>query len=193
MLDLLLELDISILEFIHQQLHYPILDAFLPYWREKTTWIPLYLFIIFYTIWKERWRGLLILIALIATVGLADTMSSRVIKKQVERLRPCNDVEVKDDILLLVDCGSGYSFTSSHATNHFAIAVFVLLLWGKRFRWLPILAVTWASIISFSQVYVGVHYPLDVMAGAILGSLTAYLGFSIYRFISSRRWNSISK
>jgi len=75
----------------------------------------------------------------------------------------------------MVHCGSGYSFTSSHATNHFALAVFIFLTLGKLgwyFRWPFIL---WATIIAYSQVYVGVHFPLDIISGAILGTLIGFI------------------
>ncbi|MEM9990942.1 MAG: phosphatase PAP2 family protein, partial [Bacteroidota bacterium] len=153
MLETVLQFDQLLFEIINQQLHYPFLDTILPYWREKTTWIPLYLLILGWAFWQYQWRAaLLIIVMLCATVGVADTVSSKIIKKQVERPRPCNNVHLKSDVLLLVDCGSGYSFTSSHATNHFSVAVFLILLWGRRLRWLKFVALFWASVIAFAQV-----------------------------------------
>ena len=111
--------------------------------------------------------------------GLADTTSSRLIKNTVKRVRPCNDENVKMHVKLLVPCGSGYSFTSSHAANHFAAAVFIIFTFLDNRKWLKWSLLVWAASISFGQVYVGVHYPLDVICGGLLGSgigwLCAYL------------------
>ncbi len=186
LLETLLEFDYALFQLINQDWHTPFLDTILPYWREKTTWIPIYLFIITYALWKYRWQGLLMMVMLVATLGLADTMSSKVIKKNVERLRPCKNEELKSDVKLLVDCGSGYSFTSSHATNHFSIAIFLILLWGYKHKWLPYALVFWATSIAFAQVYVGVHFPLDIVAGSLLGILIGYLGYQVYKFIQVR-------
>ena len=107
-------------------------------------------------------------------------MSSKVVKESVMRLRPCNDAEIKADVNLLVRCGSGYSFTSSHATNHFAIAAFISMTLGMvlpLIRWPFYL---WAASIAFGQVYVGVHYPFDVISGALLGWLIGVLAAKLY-------------
>lgn len=186
MLETLLELDYALFQLINQEWHTALLDAILPYWREKTTWIPLYLAVIVYAIWNYRWQGLLMVAMLLATVGLADTMSSKVIKKNVERLRPCKNPHLKSDVKLLVDCGSGYSFTSSHATNHFAIAIFLVLLWRRRHPFLRYILPFWAASIALAQVYVGVHYPLDILVGSLLGILIGVLGFRLYLFTSRR-------
>jgi undecaprenyl-diphosphatase len=121
-----------------------------------------------------------LLLALFLTVGIADLVSSKGLKKTVKRVRPCNDPAIQDEVVLLVGCGKAYSFTSSHATNHFAIGAFLAMTLGlyyKRWRWLFYF---WAGSIAFGQVYVGVHYPLDVIVGSILGLLIAYLMKSLY-------------
>ena len=82
-----------------------------------------------------------------------------------------------------MDCGSGYSFTSSHATNHFAIALFLVLLWGRKHPFLRYLFPLWAASIALAQVYVGVHYPLDIFVGSLLGVGIGVLGYFSYRFL----------
>ena len=103
------------------------------------------------------------------TILLTDQIASSIIKPAVHRLRPCNDPAVLPDMHLLVDCGPGFSFISSHASNHFGIAVFLILILRKRFSWITPPALLWATLICFAQVYVGLHYPLDVIGGALLG------------------------
>ena len=97
-----------------------------------------------------------------------------------------NDIDLKKEVNLLVPCGGGYSFTSSHATNHFAIATFLILTLGLIFKWIKLPLLFWAASIAFGQVYVGVHYPLDIFFGAILGMSVGYFVFLLFlRFFGS--------
>ncbi|MEN0050736.1 MAG: phosphatase PAP2 family protein [Bacteroidota bacterium] len=188
-LETILAFDEAFFSLINQDLANPFLDAIMPYWREKTTWIPLYIVILIVSYLQFSWKKALVFIFLLAgTVGIADQISSQWIKKSVQRSRPCNDPSVKDEVHLLVDCGSGYSFTSSHATNHFAIAFFIAFALFSTKRLWRILLFLWASIIAFGQVYVGVHYPLDVTAGALLGILIGYGILRLFRYLETRRF-----
>lgn len=183
----LLQLDYSLFEWINHGWQHPWLDAIMPYWREKTSWIPSYLIMVGILIWKYRIKTLYFVLVLGITVGVADQVSSELIKKNVERLRPCRETTLEPAARTLVHCGGGYSFTSSHATNHFAVAVFLFLSWGlrwKKWRWLLLL---WAASIALGQVYVGVHYPLDILAGGLIGSLIGYSGSRIYRAWKGKR------
>jgi len=185
--EFLLDLDYSLFELINQRWDAAWLDAIMPYWRSKYTWIPLYVLLLGYLLYRYRWRGLYLMLALVATVGVSDTMSSKVVKKTVQRIRPCNDVEVKAEVDLLISCGGGYSFTSSHATNHFAVAVFLIITLGRVLRWLRWPLILWAASIAYGQVYVGVHYPLDVLGGALLGGSIGFLMAQLYW-----RWQRIA-
>ena len=104
-------------------------------------------------------------------------MSSEVIKKSIERPRPCQTLE---HIEMRVHCGTGYSFTSSHATSHMALAVFWVQLftaWGRRRWWF----IPWALLVGFAQIFVGVHYPLDVLSGFVLGATIGMLFYYLYK------------
>jgi membrane-associated phospholipid phosphatase len=173
----MLNLDQELFYFINNNMHVGWLDRFAPYWRSMYFWLPVYVFFISYLLTNFNTKQAAIyLLALGLTVGSADIISSRLIKNTVARLRPCNDEKVKPNVKLLVNCGGGYSFTSSHATNHFAAAIFVILTFVGSRKWLRYSLLFWAASISFGQVYVGVHYPLDVLCGAILGSGVGWLG-----------------
>jgi len=140
------------------------LDPVIVFIRNKKSWIPLYIIIILYTIYRFKKQSIAVIIMMILTIVLADQISASIIKPFFERLRPCQ----ADSVRLLVKCGTGKSFVSSHATNHFALAVF----WLSFFKWkryLNIATIFWAAAICFAQVYVGVHYPFDVICGALLG------------------------
>lgn len=177
----ILQLDEQLFHLINGEWHATWLDAIMPIWRDKKTWIPLYLILTTFALWRFRLKGLWWILALGLTVGIADGTSSHLIKKNVKRVRPCNDTEMQADVNLLVGCGKGYSFTSSHAANHFAMATFIALTLGLLFPWLRWPFWLWAGSIAFGQVYVGVHYPLDVLAGSLLGILIGLAVALFYR------------
>ena len=126
----------------------------------------------------------MVLFALL-TVGISDTVSSQWIKKNVKRLRPCNDAQISNEVVLRIRCGGGYSFTSSHATNHAAIAMFLFFIFGSERRLWRYLLVFWAISIGIAQIYVGVHYPLDVGVGLTIGALIGWMvSFSFHRLFN---------
>ncbi len=168
-LQLLQHWDTDVFRFINGSMSNPVLDAVLPFFREKWFWAPLYLFVVAFAIFNYSKKGWVIILGLVAAVGLADFTSSTLIKKNVQRLRPCNDPALSEQVILRTSCGSGYSFTSSHAANHFAAAVFLMGVFGGLARWVRPAALLWATVIAVSQVYVGVHYPGDIICGALLG------------------------
>jgi undecaprenyl-diphosphatase len=160
---------------------HPWLDNILPWWRDANSWIPLYLFMILFLFLNFKNKAWWWLLFAVINVILTDQISSHLIKNFIQRPRPCADDYLQFHIRLLLDhCSGGYSFTSSHATNHFGFAVFVFITLKdvlKKWKWLFIV---WAATISYGQVYVGVHYPLDVFCGALLGSFIGFMMSRIY-------------
>jgi undecaprenyl-diphosphatase len=187
MLEVLNSVDSSVLVWIHQHLHNGFLDWLMVLIRNKIVWLPLYVFLLSFVLINFGRRSLLWAAILIFAVGLCDTVSSKVIKYQVQRLRPCH-TELSAQMEVLIPCGGRYSFTSSHATNHFGVAVFIFFTLGRLFRKIRWPLVIWASAIAFAQVYVGVHYPLDVIAGGLLGSLIG-AGLAWYYNHRLKRWS----
>lgn len=180
-MDAVISMDQAVFEWINQGWQNAYLDAVAPVWRDKVTWVPFYLVAAAYLLWSYRWAGLLFVALVGATAGMADFTSSKLIKPAVERSRPCNDARLTPPARAFDGCGGGYSFPSSHATNHFALATVLFLSWGRRWgrwRWLLML---WAATISLAQVYVGVHYPVDVTAGMLLGLLLGLPAYTLYR------------
>jgi len=166
---------------IHRGLSNEFFDWLMPLMRNRFFWSPLYLFIIVFCIKQFKKQGYYIICMLLVTFAMGDLIASRIIKPYVARIRPCNEVSLTNEIIHRVPCGSGYSFPSSHATNHFGIAVFLICLFYTRWKPILPLGLAWAFIISFAQIYVGVHYPIDTFAGAILGTCIGLFTYYLYK------------
>ena len=121
-------------------------------------------------------------ISFVATVAIADLLGTYAFKETIQRIRPCNDPVMSEQVrLLLQRCPGGYSFLSNHAANHFGLATFMVLSFKPIFKKWVYLAYLWALLICFAQIYVGVHYATDIIAGALLGTAAGYLTASVYR------------
>lgn len=171
-MDVWIQADVWLFRLINEGCSNLVFDAVLPWCRERWVWSPLYLFVVAFLWSNFGWRrGGWVVLGIAVSVALADVTSSELIKKQVRRVRPCNDPALQAAVhLRIASCGSGYSFTSSHAANHFAVAVFLIGVFARWERRLRSVLLGWAGLVAFSQVYVGVHFPADVVAGALLGS-----------------------
>lgn len=176
----MIEIDVAIFHYINHSLSSDFLDFLLVPIRYLKLWIPLYLFVLTFVLFNQVKFHWITIFTIIAAVGFADIASSHIIKPLVERPRPCHSNSGLENVNIRVRCGSGYSFTSSHATNHFAIATIFFLLFrriGKKWLWLLFI---WAGLISLAQVYVGVHYPIDITCGSILGTMIATFVYKIH-------------
>lgn len=179
--DALLQFDRHLFYLINHGLSNPFFDVVMPYLRNPKFWIPVYVFIFVFCLWRYKRTGLIILALLALTFGIADFGSAGVIKPIVKRLRPCNDPAITKTVVSRVDCGTGYSFPSSHASNHFAISIFLSFVFFRRWRWVWFWTILWAALVCFAQIYVGVHYPIDITCGALYGVLVGWLISLIFR------------
>ena len=166
------------------------MDGVMKIYTSTAVWIPVALVLLFIVLKNNSPRAaLLSVLAVVLTIVATDQMSSHLIKPLVARLRPCNDPA----IMHLIDTvngyrSGGYSFTSSHACNSFGIFAIVALL--IRHRGLSLSMLLWASINSFSRIYLGVHYPGDILCGALLGAAIGWVVYLVYRFIHNRVENT---
>ncbi len=157
---------------IHDGLSTPFLDVVAPLLREKLHWLPVYLALagwLFARLGPKK--GTAALLFVIVAVALANTLAAEIIKPWVGRERPCR---LWPEVHALVPCGGGKSFPSAHSANHFALSLALWMVWpaGKSALLAGLLAF-WAFSVAFAQVYVGVHFPADVLAGALVGMGTA--------------------
>ncbi|MBT3209390.1 MAG: phosphatase PAP2 family protein [Bacteroidetes bacterium] len=171
--------------------HSPLWDDIM-WWISATyTWIPLYLFVLFFIFKEKKWKGFFTLFALILMIVLADQISVHLFKEVFERLRPCHNPDISEIVHIVKNkCGGKYGFVSSHAANTFSFALFSAIFFRKLYY--TILIIAWASIVSYSRIYLGVHYPGDVVGGAILGLLLGFLVFYIYNFFERKWINQLS-
>ena len=191
MLEQLLQFDHELFISINRGLSNSFFDWLMPLLRNRYFWTPVYVFLVVFLIKNYGKAGLICILFLLLTFALADFISASVIKQAFERLRPCNEPGFNAEVITRVGCGSGFSFPSTHATNHFALAMFLSLIFGKRFRWVSPLVFIWAFSIAFAQVYVGVHFPIDVTIGALLGCMIGYITGSVFFTVQPEgKWHS---
>ncbi len=186
MLEGLKNLDAQLVLFFNH-LNNPILD-FLFYWiSDKFIWIPFYVLLAWFVYRKEGFYLFLVLIFIAAAITLSDQLASTIIKPAVMRLRPCHDPAIASQIHLVKNyCGGEYGFISSHAANVFALAAFLSGLFKNQFKSLQNFLWIWASVVSFSRIYLGAHFPGDVIGGAITGIIVGIYLAKLYRFFKSR-------
>jgi len=178
-MELILELDTALFLLINKSLANPITDALMPIITNLKYWLPIYFIGFGYAILKDKKQGIILLLMSLFITLLADQVSATFIKEWVGRLRPC---KVLEDINLLVNCGSGKSFPSSHATNNFAVATIVSFFYKKQKIYFFLIA----FLVAISRVFVGVHYPIDIIAGALIGVILAYITIQIYVLIMKK-------
>jgi membrane-associated phospholipid phosphatase len=174
MIEFLNHIDRQLFLFVNGTMANAVFDVLCPMFRQQENWYALYAIILIVIYRRHRLNTLWIVLGATILIAATDQLSAGLIKNLAERPRPCNDPLFKDQVRLLVACGHGYSFISTHATNHFAIAFFLIRFFETERKWVLPLAVGWAAFIAFSQVYVGVHYPFDVICGALVGSVFGY-------------------
>lgn len=154
----------------------PFFDSLMPFLRNSPNWAPLYIFLVVFVLINFKSKGAWWILFFLATVAITDMTGTYIFKHNFERLRPCRDPDFYFHVRLLVNqCSGGYSFTSNHAANHFGMAAFFFITFYpviKKWAWIALL---WAGLISYAQVYVGVHYPADILAGTMVGLLAGTL------------------
>ncbi len=160
-------------------IHTPWVDTLMYWITYKFTWIPMYLVLIFFTVKAEGKKSIAILVTVLAAVLLADKVTSGIMKPYFERFRPCHEPTLAGLVHEVAGCGGSFGFASSHASTSFALATvwFVMLKDKIKYMWL---IVAWAALYSYSRVYVGVHYPGDILVGAIVGILSAGICLRLY-------------
>jgi undecaprenyl-diphosphatase len=167
MASLLQSLDATLFQLINQNGQNSFFDWFMPFMTELKNFTFVLILLGIWVLWRERKAGVVFLIFLGITVAITDQSTTRLIKEWIGRIRPC---AVLEHVRMLTDCNTSYSFPSTHAVNVFAGAFFM----SQPFRRLAPLFYAIAAVVAYSRVYIGIHYPLDVIGGAGIGLLIAW-------------------
>lgn len=164
-------------------LHADWLDPVMTFISSEMGWIPFYIVLLYLVFKKLGWRGLLfVVIGVAVLITCSDQLSAHVFKPVFHRLRPCHDPLIQDLVHLPNGhCGGQYGFISSHACNTFALASFITLLMKRFYKKIGWLMFIWATLVAYSRIYMGVHFPGDVLCGAAVGMM---LGFGIGSLLS---------
>lgn len=184
MIDYLMDIDADALLAVNG-LHDVFQDAF--WWLVTAKWSSalLVLALLWILLHQNRRHALLVLAMLALAVLVADQVSSGLIKHLVERLRPTHDPSLESMVHVINGYRGGlYGFVSSHAANFFAVSTFLSLV--MRQRWVAFSLFTWALLQCYSRMYLGVHYPGDILGGIVVGVLAGWLVWCIMRWIQHR-------
>lgn len=185
MIEKLLELDKKLFIFLNG-FHSPVLDPVMLFITKTEFWIPLYAFLIFLMFKNFKREAWFLLIGAAITILLADQITSSLMKPYFERLRPSQDPSMQNFIHLVHDYRGGlYGFASSHAANTFGVALLVWLSFRTVYNWV-FLMFLWAAAITYTRIYLGVHYPGDIIAGALVGLVSGWVGFKASEFLRIR-------
>ncbi len=186
MLTYLLELDTRLFLYLNS-LHSNSLEGIMWFLSLTKVWIPLYIIIAAYIFWKYRKTSIFIIITLALTIVASDRLSSGLIKPLVKRYRPSHEAKLEGKVHMVNNYKGGkYGFVSSHAANTFALALFLSLLLKRKL--ITGLFFLWATLVSYSRIYLGVHYPGDVLGGALIGCLCAFILFKIMQHFLKRNF-----
>jgi len=178
----ILEVDKEILLFLNG-FHSPFWDTIMLMVTRKETWIPFFAIIIYFIIKNYRGKAVLVLFFMALVVLLGDQFSG-LLKENIQRLRPVHQPEIEHLVHNVLRKGGLYGFVSSHAANGFAIFAFSTRIFRNRTYW--VLLLFWAVLFSYSRIYSGVHYPLDILGGAVLGWGIGVLLYQLMILIENR-------
>jgi undecaprenyl-diphosphatase len=172
MLESLKSIDQSLFLFLNG-FHSPFFDTIFFYGTNSITWLPLYLLLLGLVIRKFRWKALWVVLFAAFMIIVSDQLTN-LMKETVARPRPSHEDGLTGIHTVNGYLGGQFGFYSAHASNNLAIAVFMIILLARPFRYFPLLMLSWAFFMAYSRIYLGVHYPVDIMAGWLAGGIIGW-------------------
>jgi undecaprenyl-diphosphatase len=187
MLETLLQYDTALFLFLNK-LHNSLFDEVMYWASHKFFWVPLYMYFLYLLYKNYGAKKAAILFALIiVTFALSNTISVEAFKKVFERLRPCHNEQIGHLVHLFKEtCAGKFGFLSSHAANVFGLATLMAIFLKGKIKYIAWYVMSWASFVSYSRIYLGKHYPLDILCGAVLGMVIALIVYTIAKKVSKK-------
>lgn len=183
MIEFLKDLDIKLLLEINKH-NTPFLDSVMWFASGKLSWMPFYALLLILIIYKYKKQSWWIILLILPLITASDQLAASVIRPLVMRFRPSHEPGL-ENLLHYVNNyrGGNYGFVSAHTLNVFSLATYVTIVVKDKIKWLPYLLFPWAALVAYSRIYLGVHYPTDVVVPALLGmALGLFFGWVYYRF-----------
>jgi undecaprenyl-diphosphatase len=185
MMDQILEYDKILFLFLNN-LGTPTWDNLWLIITSRGTFIPLYVLLLFFLYKKLGGKSLLILIVIIALMITFTDQITNLFKQGFERPRPCGEASLIDQMrFIAVRCGK-YGFFSGHASNSMAVAVFAGLLLKPFYKNLIFILLFWSAVVAYSRIYVGVHYPLDILCGLSFGAVAGFAFYKLSKYVVNK-------
>jgi undecaprenyl-diphosphatase len=186
MLEHLIQLDTELFLYLNN-LGSTTWDAFWMFYTTKFYWIPLYA-VLLYLIFKQVSPKMFLIILVVITLMVTFTdQITNLFKHGFERLRPCHQEGVKDVMRIVKKgCGGQFGYFSGHASNSMAVAVFAGLLLRHKYKYLIFILLFWSALMGYSRIYIGVHYPLDVLCGFIFGAFSGFMFYKLSQFLKQK-------
>lgn len=172
--------------------HFPWLDEVAFQLSQTIVWFPFYALLIYFIYKVEPKNSWWVFGGVALTILISDQVTSGLMKPFFERLRPCHDERWEGIIHNYGRCGGLFGFASSHAANTFGLAVFLNLKMRGKLRFLPWLFL-WATVISYTRIYLGVHYPLDILIGGLVGAAAGWISWFVIVFVKREILKKILK
>ncbi|MCX2680276.1 phosphatase PAP2 family protein [Galbibacter sp. EGI 63066] len=183
MIDKLIEYDQRLFLFLNS-LGNESWDGFWMFMTNKWASIPLYVFLLILCLRSFKWKKTLLILILVALMIAATDQLANAFKYGFERLRPCHQEGVQEIMRLVKSyCGGKFGYFSAHASNSMAVVAFFSILFSRNYKWLPFLLIVWGITVAYSRIYIGVHYPLDVITGISIGMLLGWLFSKLFMWI----------
>ncbi len=168
-------------------------EAFDPFWlfiTKQANWTPFFLFLIYLVYKRLGTKQTLVVVLFVAVLLTINNGITEAFKAHFERLRPCNDLDIKD-IIRNVKPSATFSFFSGHSSNTMAVFVFLYLIFRKHYKYFG-LVILWPFVFSYSRIYLGLHFPTDILAGYSCGIIMGFLTFKLYQFIQFKYFQKIN-
>jgi|SRR5690606_3013433 len=162
-------------------------DGFWMFMTDKWSSVPLYVVLLILCFIHLKWKKTVLILVIVALMVTVSDQVSNLFKYGLERLRPCHDPLIEQQMRLVKSyCGGKFGYFSAHASNSFVVVTFFSLVFKGIYKWLPFVLIIWGMVVAYSRIYIGVHYPLDVVTGITIGMLVGLVFYTGYKSVVRR-------